>query len=257
MSVIQHTSVIILAAGKGTRLNAGRPSEIPKVMHRICGRPMLEYTLETLKKVGFEDIVPVIGYKAELIKDYFGPKYKYAIQPEQKGTGHAVICAENFVDKKNKYTLVIQGDDSAFYRPETIANFVKNHDIEKAKVSLLTLRHPKPAELGRIIRDKDGRVVAIKEKEVLTEEEKKIREINTATYCFDSAWLWENLPQLKPSATGKGELILPDLIKLAVEQGEKVYAHLITRAHEWVGVNTPEQLEYANQAMAERLENGY
>jgi len=253
MSIFQDTSVALLAAGKGTRLNNGQPSAIPKVMHKICGQPMLAYTLETLEAVGFEDIIPVVGYKADLIKDYFGPKYSYALQEEQKGTGHAVICAKDSVSKDAKNILVIQGDDSAFYSTATLANFVKNHDIEQAKVSLLTLKHPKPAELGRIIRNDNGKVIAIKEKEVLSEEEKKISEINTATYCFEAKWLWDNIMDLKPSATGKGELILPDLIKMAVKQGEKVYAHMITRPHEWIGINTPEQLEYANNAMAKRL----
>jgi len=253
MSIFEDTSVIILAAGKGTRLNEGKPSEIPKVMHKICAKPMLEYTLDTLKQVGFRDIVPVIGYKADMIKEYFGNSYHYAIQSEQKGTGHAVMCAEPVVNKANSYVMVIQGDDSAFYSVQTLTNFIKNHDVQKAKVSLLTLRHPNPAELGRIIRNESGEVIAIKEKEVLSDEEKKIREINTATYCFDADWLWENIKKLKPSATGKGELILPDLIKMAVEQGEKVHAHMITQPHEWVGVNTPEQLAYANEAMAKRL----
>jgi len=253
MSIIQHTSVIILAAGKGTRLNNGQPSSKPKVMHEICGKPMLEYTLKTLENLNLTDIVIVVGYQADLIKNYFGSNYKYALQEEQKGTGHAVICAEGEVDHTNNHVLVIQGDDSSFYSPKTIVDLITVHDREKAKVSLLTLKHPKPAELGRIIRNDDGYVVAIKEKEVLTEEDKKIREINTATYCFEAAWLWKNIKKLKPSATGKGELILPDLIKIAVEQGEKVCAHMITKSYEWIGVNTPEQLEYANRVMTERL----
>jgi len=253
MSIIQHTSVIILAAGKGTRLNNGQPSSIPKVMHKICGKPMLEYTLKTLKNLNIADIVIVVGYKAELIRDYFNSKYKYALQKEQKGTGHAVICAQQFIDSTNKHVLVIQGDDSAFYSPKTLADLITIHDKDKAKVSLLTLKHPKPAELGRIIRNKEGHVIAIKEKEATTEEEKKIREINTGTYCFDAKWLWENIKKLKPSATGKGELILPDLIKMAVDQGEVVSAHMITEPKEWIGVNTSEQLEYAEKAMVERL----
>ncbi len=199
------------------------------------------------------DVVIVVGYKAELIMDYFNSKYKYALQKEQKGTGHAVICAQQFIDSTNKYVLVIQGDDSAFYSPATLVDLINAHDKEHAKVSLLTLKHPKPAELGRIIRNDNGEVIAIKEKEVTTAEEKKIREINTGTYCFEVKWLWENIKKLKPSAIGQGELILPDLIKIAVSQGDKISAHMITKAHEWIGVNTPEQLEYAEKAMAERL----
>ncbi len=253
MSIIQRTSAVILAAGKGTRLNDGQPSPIPKVMNKICGRPMLEYTLKTLENVNIMDIVIVVGYKAELIKGYFGTRYKYALQKEQKGTGHAVACAQNEVDPTNEHILVIQGDDSAFYSPETLINLINAHVKDKAKVSLLTLKHPKPAELGRIIRDKQGRIVAIKEKEVLNEEEKKIDEINTGTYCFEAKWLWQNIKKLKPSATGKGEIILPDLISLAVEQKDEVVTHTIHDYYEWIGINTPEQLKLANEVMAKRL----
>ncbi|MFH1207479.1 MAG: sugar phosphate nucleotidyltransferase [Patescibacteria group bacterium] len=253
MSIIQHTSAIILAAGKGTRLNNGQPSAKPKVMHEICGKPMLEYTLKTLENINISDVVIVVGYKAEMIQEYFGNRYKYATQTEQKGTGHAVMCAESTVDKSNPHVLVIQGDDSAFYSPATLIDLIGWHVSEKAKVSLLTLKHPKPAELGRIIRNKSGDVIAIKEKEVLTEEEKKIDEINTGTYCFESEWLWENIKKLEPSATGKGELILPDLVKMAVDRKQKVSAHRITDHYEWVGVNNPEQLAYATRVMEERL----
>jgi bifunctional UDP-N-acetylglucosamine pyrophosphorylase/glucosamine-1-phosphate N-acetyltransferase len=254
MSIIQHTSAIILAAGKGTRLNNGQPSEKPKVMYEICGKPMLEYTLKTLENINITDAVIVVGYKAEMIQGYFGNRYKYAVQPEQKGTGHAVMCAEKAVDKSNPHVLVIQGDDSSFYSPATIIDLIGWHVSEKAKASLLTLKHPKPAELGRIVRNAAGDIIAIKEKEVLTEEEKKIDEINTGTYCFESEWLWDNIKKLKPSATGKGELILPDLVKLAVDQKQKVSAHRITDHYEWIGVNSPEQLEFANKVMKERLE---
>ncbi len=247
------TSAIILAAGKGTRLNEGRPSDIPKVMHRICSRPMLAYTLDTLAELGTRDIIVVVGYQAAMIQQYFGSRYKYAHQEEQKGTGHAVTCARPQADRGSKYVLVVQGDDSAFYRPQTLVDLVGVCAASDAVISLLTLKHPRPAELGRIIRDDLGHVVAIKEKEVLTEEEKKIDEINAAAYCFQADWLWSNIDKLQPSATGKGELILPDLIHMAVEQGRIVRPHMITDLSEWVGVNTPHQLEIANEVMAKRL----
>ena len=252
---MENISAIVLAAGKGTRLNSGQPSELPKVMYKICGKPMVEYTLKILESININDIVLVIGYRGDMIKDYFSTRCKYALQKEQKGTGHAVMCAEKVVDPTNEYILVIQGDDSAFYTPNTIVNLVSWHIKEKAKVSLLTLRHPNPKELGRIIRDKKGEIVAIKEKEVLTPAEKKIKEINTGTYCFAAKWLWENIKKLKPSKTGKGELILPDLIKIAVEQKNKVSAHIIDDHNQWIGVNTTEQLKLANEVMEKKLKH--
>lgn len=255
MLIMENISAIVLAAGKGTRLNHGQPSEMPKVMYKICGKPMVEYTLKTLENININNIVLVVGYKADVIRNYFGSRYKYALQKEQKGTGHAVMCAKKAVDPTNKYILVIQGDDSAFYSPDTIINLISAHIKDKAKVSLLTLKHPNPRELGRIIRDNKNQIIAIKEKEVLTPAEKKIKEINTGTYCFEAKWLWDNIKKLKPSATGKGELILPDMIKIAVDQKDKVSAHTITDHGEWVGINTTEQLELANDVMEKKLKH--
>ncbi len=253
MSDLQQTSAIILAAGKGTRLNDGQPSALPKVMHEIAGKPMLWYTLGTLQQLDLKEVVVVVGYKAELIKDYFGDRVLYAEQTEQRGTGHAVACAQSKVSPDSENILVIQGDDSAFYKKETVENLVYSHVRDDAVVSLLTLQHPAPGELGRIIRDELGHITAIKEKEVLTEAERKIQEINTGTYCFRARWLWDNIGLLRPSATGKGELILPDLIHMAVEQGQIVSGHTITDPDEWIGVNTPEQLAHAQSVMAKRL----
>ncbi len=253
MSVIEKTSVIVLAAGKGTRLNEGEPSELPKVMHEINGRPMLSYTLNLLKEAGFKDIVIVVGYKAEVIKKHFGDTFTYVIQEEQYGTGHAVQCAQGAVDPKAEHIFVLQGDDSAFYRPETIQHFISGHAASGATASVLTLDHPYPGELGRVIRNEYDHIIAIKEKEVLTDQERTIREINTGTYCFQARWLWEHITRLRPSATGKGELIIPDLIAMAVEESRKVAPHKITNPEEWIGINTPEQLEYASQVMAKRM----
>lgn len=252
MSELNETAAIILAAGQGTRLNEGQPSDQPKVMHEIQGKPMLWYTLEMLKPLQLKEVVVVVGYKADVIKDYFGDQCKYALQEEQNGTGHAVQAAAPIINKDVKHVLVIQGDDSAFYATDTIRHLVHSHVREGAAVSLLTLEHPYPAELGRIIRDEGGKLIAIKEKEVLTNTERKIREINTGTYCFRSTWLWENLPLLQPSATGKGELIVPDLIHMAVEQAQIVSSHMIKDPDEWIGINTPEQLEYAQKEMKRR-----
>ncbi|MFA6097957.1 MAG: sugar phosphate nucleotidyltransferase [Patescibacteria group bacterium] len=253
MSIIENTSIIILAAGKGTRLNGGQPSAMPKVMYEICGRPMLAYILETLDSMGFSDITIVVGYQSEKIKEYFGDKYKYAQQTEQRGTGHAVMCALPMADPAKENILVIQGDDSAFYQPQTLQDLIKLRTESGSVISLLTLKHPQPGELGRIIRDQSGNVMAIKEKEVLSDEEKKIDEINAAAYCFSAKWLRENIQNLKPSATGKGELILPDLIHLAVEQKLAVRPHMISNLDEWVGVNTAHQLDIANEIMGRRL----
>lgn len=244
---------VILAAGKGTRLNRGQPLPIPKVLYKICGRPMISYILDTLDLIGIGNIVIVIGYKADLVKKALGDQYTYVIQGKQQGTGHASRYAERFLSGKVDSILILQGDDSAFYEPETLLNLINLHNREKATLTFLTINHPAPGGLGRVLRDKKGNVKKIIEKEELTEKQEKIWEINAGCYCFDDKWLWQSLFKLKPSKTGDGEYILPDLVGMAVCQGKKVITYKIDDLNQWVGVNDIKQLEYANKLMRKKL----
>ncbi len=252
MNSNSKVGAIILAAGKGTRLNKGEPSPIPKVLYKIYGRPMISYILDTLGKIGIENIVIVVGYKADLVKKTLGDGYTYVIQEEQKGTGNAPLYAEKILAGKVDTVLILQGDDSAFYKPETILNLINLHNRKKATLTFLTIDHPFPDELGRIVRDKKGNVQGIIEKEILTEKQKKIREINAGFYCFNDRWFWQSLSKLKPSKVGDGEYILPDLIGMANSEGKKVIAYKIDDLNQWVGINNIEQLEHANKLMRTR-----
>jgi bifunctional UDP-N-acetylglucosamine pyrophosphorylase/glucosamine-1-phosphate N-acetyltransferase len=245
--------VIVLAAGEGTRLNSGKPSPIPKVLYKICGRPMISYILNTLEKIGMENIVIVVGYKANLVKKTLGAKYTYVLQKKQQGTGDAPLYAKKLLASRVDTILILQGDDSAFYKPQTLLNLINLHNKEKATLTLLTINHPNPDELGRILRDRKGNIQRVAEKEVLTFKQKKIQEINTGCYCFNDKWLWQSLSKLKPSRTGDGEYILPDLVSIAVKEGKKVITYKIYDLKEWVGINTPKQLEYANKLMKKKL----
>jgi len=234
---------IVLAAGKGTRMK----SSLPKVLNMICNRPIISYTSAPLNQPKYK-IVIVVGYKKELVQNKFGDKYKYAIQHEQLGTGHAVASAESQIPKEVKTILVLNGDDSAFYKPETIDGLIQKHIDNKDTISFMSLISADPTGFGRIKRDADNNVIGIVEEKNADLEEKNIREINIGSYCFDSQFLWNSLPKLAKNKISD-EYYLTDLIKLAVSESKKINAYPLKDKQEWVGVNTLEQLQTANQQM--------
>lgn len=235
--------VIVLAAGKGKRMN----SSLPKVLHKISKRSMLSYTLDTLEKLDLE-IVIVVGHKKEQIYKLYGDKYIYAEQKEPLGTGHAVLSAKPKVPKKIKAILVLMGDDSAFYKPKTLRALIEQHLKNKNAITFLSLKAQDPTGLGRIKRDKQKKILGIIEEKNATSKEKEIREINLGTYCFASDFLWKNLPKLPKNQISK-EYYLTDLIALAVKNHQKIQATPLRDPNEWKGINTRKQLQEANKLM--------
>ena len=242
---MQLQAAIVLAAGKGTRLNNGDPSTKPKVMYEIAGRPMISYTRDLLLKLNIPQIVFVVGYQYQVVENYLGQSFDYAFQEEQLGTGHALKLGLEKIKSANGYLLVLQGDDSSFYKPETILDFIEKVATVRAPVGLITSIQDDPGSLGRVIRDDDGYVEAIIEKAELTPEQENLKEINCGTYLFNLQWLSDNINRLIKHEP-KGEYFLPDLIKIAIDEKEKVLAYTLENPQEWMGVNTPEQLEIAD-----------
>lgn len=241
---MEKIEAVILAAGKGTRLNSGQPSKKPKVLYEIGGKPMIFYTLENLEKAGIKKIILLLGYKKEAVLKTLQKKYKIAIQKEQKGTAHALMCAKSKISKETENILVLNGDDTAFLKPQTIKKLIKKHLKEKNKITFISVIRENPTGFGRIKRDKAKRVIGIVEEKEATEAEKEIKETNTGIYVFDKKWVFENLPKIKQSA--QGEYYLTDIISLAINQKEKINVILEKDESQFIGVNTPEQLEYAN-----------
>lgn len=241
---------IILAAGSGTRLNGGKPSEKPKVLYEILGRPMVSFTLDLLQKLRIEDIVMVIGYKAEMVEQLYKGQVKFALQAERLGTAHAAKIGEEKILPEVTHLLIIQGDDSAFYKTETIERFIEQ--AKDYKIGFTTVKLEEPGAFGRVVRNDTGEVVAVVEKEEVTPQQRLIKEVNAATYLVERNWFNENYEKLEPSKVGKGEIIMPDLVKAAFKQKVAVLGFEVTRA-EWVGVNTTAELEKANELMKERL----
>jgi bifunctional UDP-N-acetylglucosamine pyrophosphorylase/glucosamine-1-phosphate N-acetyltransferase len=244
-NLFNNVGIIILAAGKGTRLNCNAK---PKVLYSIGGKPILSYILEELKKnkIKKNQIYLVVGFKAEQVKDTFGPGYNYVMQRQRRGTAHAAHKGEIAMTPRHDTMLVLNGDDTAFYTYNSLANFVESHKTSNCDISLLTCEPRDPQGLGRVVRDKDGKMVAVVEKENMKKIHHKIREISTGTFCFKRNWFRKYYQTLSP-IPNLGELGLPSFIDIAFRTESKVQAVKLKNPNEWFGINTPEQLKEADK----------
>jgi bifunctional UDP-N-acetylglucosamine pyrophosphorylase/glucosamine-1-phosphate N-acetyltransferase len=213
---------------------------------------MITYTLGLLRKLDLAETVVVVGYQAAEVKKVVGAGYKFAVQTKQLGTGHAVATGLSKVSPKIKNILVINGDDSAFYKPETIQKVLRKHIGKGSTVTFVSLQLADPTSLGRVIRH-GKKVIGIIEEKAASSAQKKIKEVNDGVYVFRRAWLAENLPKIKKSPVG--EYYIVDLIGLAVQQEEPIAVFKLADTSEWKGVNTPEELAAADKLMRERLKN--
>ena len=243
------TSAVVLAAGKGTRMK----SDLPKILHEICGRPMISYSLQNLRQAGVGEIVVVVSYKKDKVIKEIGGAVKISVQENPKGgTADSLAAGITEVTDEANTIIVMYGDDTAFYTPETIKKVVKIHCDSAATLTFVTLIKDDPGGLGRILRDEKENLTGIIEEKDATEEQRSIKEVNDGMYVFDKTWLTKNLPSVQKSPI-TGEYYIPELIKMAIGQKQKVSVYCLPDAREWQGINTPEELEEANKKMAERL----
>ena len=224
--------VVILAAGKGTRLK----SSLAKVLHRTGGRTLVEHVVRACQPLRPRSIVVVVGYQAAEVSAEVEPLgARTVLQEPQRGTGHAVAVARKAIGHA-KILLVVPGD-SPLLRPETLTALIRAHRQSGAAATILSAEIADPAGYGRIARKEDGSVAAIVEDSAANEEQRAIHEINSSTYCFTVDQLWPCLAQLKPGNTHK-ELYLTDVISLLRQRGQTVQAILATDADEVLGCNT-------------------
>jgi len=244
MSKVQ---AVILAAGKGTRLKATR---IPKALYPILGRPMIEYLIESLEAAGFKKPIVVIGFRGNKIKELLSDRAEYVWQKKRLGTGHAVMKAKEKLSGINS-VLVVLGD-MPFWKSKTIQRLIKTHFKSGATISLVSviLKNPSFFQYGRIVRDKNNKVVKIVEEKEATKKEKQIKECNPSLYLIKANWLWKNLPKIKKSKAG--EYYLPDILELAVQQGEKINVVSISDWKQTFGINTKEQLKLAEKIIQKK-----
>jgi bifunctional UDP-N-acetylglucosamine pyrophosphorylase / glucosamine-1-phosphate N-acetyltransferase len=244
-------AAIILAAGKGERMK----SELPKVLHRVCGRPMLGYVLDLVKDLKASDSIVVLGYKHEEVRKFLPSGLKSAIQKKILGTGDAVKQALPFL-REFKGTIVVLYGDNPLLKPETIKKMVSHHLENQAAATLLVAKLEDPSGYGRILRDKYGSLCGIAEDKDADDFQKSIKEINTGILCFAKDKLIESLKAVKPN-NAKKEYYLTDVIDILYKKGEIVETLELKDPNEALGINSRVELAQANKIMQRRINEGY
>jgi bifunctional UDP-N-acetylglucosamine pyrophosphorylase/glucosamine-1-phosphate N-acetyltransferase len=246
--------IIILAAGKGTRMK----SELPKVLHPLAGVPMIKQVIKVVEPISPKPTL-IVGHKAEDVIAATSNSYDYVVQKEQLGTGHAIMCAAPELKDKGYENVVVLMGDHPLITTRTINELIDLQNATESAITLVTIDAPNFEgdntlfmQYGRVIRNAEGTVDRIVEYKDATEEERAVKEVNFGTYCFNAQWLWENIDKLSNNNAAQ-EYYITDMIKMAIDQGKKVSAYTLKDIKESYGVNTPEQLQYAGQLIAERV----
>jgi bifunctional UDP-N-acetylglucosamine pyrophosphorylase / glucosamine-1-phosphate N-acetyltransferase len=238
---------VILAAGQGTRMK----SKLYKVLHPVCGKPMVQHVVEQISSLQMKQMVAVVGHGAEKVQEQLGDHIQYVLQEEQLGTAHAVMQAEEVLANEEGVTLVVCGD-TPLITSETMDKLIAEHESLGAKATILTAKPEDPTGYGRIIRNSEGTVERNVEHKDATEEERKVTEINTGTYCFDNKALFDALKKVNNDNV-QGEYYLPDVIEILKDAGEVVAAYQTPDFNETLGVNDRVALSKAESFMKKRI----
>nr|WP_286207895.1 bifunctional UDP-N-acetylglucosamine diphosphorylase/glucosamine-1-phosphate N-acetyltransferase GlmU [Clostridium caldaquaticum] len=245
--VIVYKCAAILAAGEGKRMK----SDTPKVLHKVCGKEMVNHVIDIMRKAGIEDVNVIVGKGAEKVKE--GTKDRnvsYSFQEAQLGTGHAVKSAKDFLSSKSGTVAIFTGD-APLIKEETVKEFIAFHENGGFKATILTSVIDDAAHYGRVIRDENGDVLKIVEAKDCNEEELKVQEINAGMYCFDIELLLESLEKLTNN-NAQGEYYITDVIGILKSEGFKVGA-MITDYEETIGVNSRVELAEAEAILRDRI----
>jgi bifunctional UDP-N-acetylglucosamine pyrophosphorylase/glucosamine-1-phosphate N-acetyltransferase len=248
---MRKTCAIILAAGLGKRMK----SDLPKVIHEVCGETMIEHVLKSAIAAGLERQVLVIGHKGELVKQALaGYGVEFVVQPVQLGTGHAVQMAVDYIGDTVDVAVVLTGD-TPLLKAATVAGLLRTHERNGDEATVLTAEVDDATGYGRIIRGPDGDFLAIREHNDSTDEERRVREINSGIFCFEYRSMVRALRSLDRE-NEQSEYYLTDTIQILREQGKKVSAYTAGDAREVLGVNTIEQLRELEDIMMDMRRGG-
>jgi len=238
---------IVLAAGQGKRMK----SKLYKVLHPVCGKPMVGHVLDVLDAIRADRKVVIVGHGAEAVKAYVGDRAEFALQAEQLGTGHAVLMAKPMLEDEDGITVVICGD-TPLIRPSSLEAMIRLHREQGAAATLMSATLSDPRGYGRVIRDAQDEVVAIVEQKDCTPEQDAVKEINAGTYVFDNRKLFAALAQVNNN-NAQGEYYFTDVIGILRAQQEKVLAYCTDDESEWLGVNDRIALSEAEAFMRRRI----
>ena len=238
---------VILAAGMGTRMK----SKMPKVLHKVCGKPLSKWVIDASKAAGADKVCAVVGHKAETVKEVLGDVCEFALQAEQKGTGHAVMQAIDVI-KNSKGEVVILNGDTPLITAETINKAIEYHKNNGNQATVITAILDDATGYGRIVRDNDGSVLKIVEQKDASEEEKKINEVNSGMYVFDAQSLVYALDKITPN-NAQGEYYLTDTLEILLSAGKKIGGYAISDNDEIRGINDRVQLYEAEKIMQKRI----
>lgn len=241
---------IILAAGKGTRMK----SKYPKVVHKVCGKEMVNHIIDVSKKSGVKDIVAILGHESDIVKSRLPENTVIAMQTEQLGTGHAVIMAKDHI--KDEDTILVLCGDTPLIKEDTLKRLFNYHIENSYHATVLTTEVENPTGYGRIMRDKNLDLLKIVEQKDATEYEKLVKEINSGIYCFNGKSLRESL-DLLDNNNAQGEYYLTDTIKIIREKGNKVGAFNGSTIEELMGVNSRVELSKAEEIMRRRINESH
>ena len=242
------TASVILAAGKGARMR----SNIPKVLHTLGGRPLMEYALDLGFDICNKPPIVVVGFESEKVQECIGNRAKIVLQEPQLGTGHALHQTAGVL-RGQADMIVVWAADMPLLSKETLQSVVNCQIENEGPISIVTAISNNDRGFGKVIRSELGEVQAIVEKSDATAEQLSINELNVGVYCFRSLWLWDELSALKPSANG--EYYLTDLIKSASSQDEKIGVVTTNAVDEIIGINTRVHLAEAETALRTRINN--
>lgn len=230
---------IILAGGRGKRMQ----SDLPKVLHELHGKSMIQHAVESVREAGISDVIIVVGYRRDLVVEHLGSQARFAVQEEQLGTGHAAQQALPLLKEATGSVVICYGD-MPLLSAATIRGLIETQSQPSVAGAMLTVVLDNPPDFGRIIRDEHGRVTKVVEVKDASPEQLRIKEVNVGVYSFDAEALRSTLPRLSNN-NAQQEYYLTDVVQILAEDGQRVETVQTHNLEETLGINDRTQLEFA------------